>query len=219
MALLAVLAAAFAAYADNRPSGVNLTGTVRLFIDPRLVDLPSSYGFAATVGPVTKDPANPLLVEDRLWDVRWDNTYITSMYDSDTGTFRLWYNGFISCTHYSQGADKPGVKKSCGHPTWHTTFGTQGMIPWPATPQARPASALMYADSTDGINFPKRDDLGVPYPWNGTSGTPVNRTNMLMWGDASSGTGVIFDEHEVNASRRYKALGTYWNYKHCGARP
>ena len=32
-----------------------------------------------------QDPANPLLVEDQLWDVRWDNTYITSMYDNATG--------------------------------------------------------------------------------------------------------------------------------------
>ena len=32
-----------------------------------------------------QDPANPLLVEDQLWDVRWDNTYITSMYDNSTG--------------------------------------------------------------------------------------------------------------------------------------
>ena len=31
---------------------------------------------APTVGPVVKDPHNPLLVEDRLYDVRWDNTYM-----------------------------------------------------------------------------------------------------------------------------------------------
>ena len=52
----------------------NLTGTIRLFVDPRLVDQAS--GFAPTVGPVVKDPHNPLLVEDRMYDVRWDNTYM-----------------------------------------------------------------------------------------------------------------------------------------------
>ena len=52
----------------------NLTGTIRLFVDPRLVD--EASGFTPTVGPVTKDAQNPLLVEDRLYDVRWDNTYM-----------------------------------------------------------------------------------------------------------------------------------------------
>jgi hypothetical protein len=198
----------------------NESGTVRLFIDPRFVDPATISGFSTTVGPVTKDAANPLLVEDRLYDVRWDNTYITSMYDSITGKYRLWYNGFISCTEpYNPDADKPGVKNSCAHPTWHTTFGKEGLKPWPGSPQARPASGLMYADSSDGIKFTKREDLGVPYPWDGKRNSPLNKTNILEWGDAASGTGIIFDEHETNASRRYKALGSFWNYGNCGRRP
>ena len=47
----------------------------------------------------------------------------------------------------------------------------------------------------------------------------INQTNILAWGDAASGTGILLDEHETNASRRYKALGSYWNYEHCGPRP
>ncbi len=79
-------------------------------------------------------------------------------------------------------------------------------------------SALMYAESKDGVNFTK-SSAGIPYPWNGTHNTPITPTNILQLGDAASGTGVMHDTHEANASRRYKALGSFWNYRPCGKRP
>lgn len=69
----------------------------------------------------------------------------------------------------------------------------------------------MYATSTDGVNFTKYS-RGLDYPWNGTAPTPIKNTSILLWGDAATGTGIIYDEHEKNASRRYKAFGTWWNY-------
>ena len=194
--------------------------SVLLFTDPRLADLTTFHSWTVTPGPVVKETTNPLLVEDQLWDVRWDNTYITARFDHASQTFRLWYNGFASCADYVQDADEPGPRDACGHPTWHTTFGARGLIPWPNSP-GRPMSALMYAESQDGINYTK--SIGGPgtiaYPWNGTNNTAVSPTNILMMGEAASGTGVFFDAHETNASRRYKALGSFWNYLHCGKRP
>jgi hypothetical protein len=184
---------------------------IRLFTDPRLANLSAQQregaaaGWTVGVGPVVKDAANPLLVEDQLWDVRWDNTYITTRYDTATAKFRMWYNGFVSCGGYNQGADKPGVKNACGHPEWHRSFGKAGLIPWPNSP-GRPMSALMYAESTDGVEFTKVMRDVVAYPWNGTNNTPVSPTNILMMGEAASGTGVLYDEHEQNASRRYKVV-------------
>ena len=91
---IALLAAATTAL-HAAGSGSPTRGSVRLFVDPRVADtsasgLNAAGGWVPVIGPVTKDPANPLLVEDKLWDVRWDNTYITSMYDEATGRFRLW---------------------------------------------------------------------------------------------------------------------------------
>ena len=206
-----LLAAASAAAAVPPPR-------VRLFTDPRLANLSAASGWAVAVGPVSKDAANPLLAEDKIWDVRWDNTYITARHDSATGKFRMWYNGFVSCGGYSQGADEPGTKNACGHPEWHRSFGKAGLIPWPNSP-GRPMSALMYAESTDGVKFTKVMQDLVAYPWNGTNNTPVSPTNILMMGEAASGTGILYDEHERNASRRYKAMGSFWNYLHCGKRP
>ena len=194
---------------------------IRLFTDPRLAN--PSAGWSVVVGPVTKDAANPLLVEDQIYDVRWDNTYITARYDSTTGKFRMWYNGFVSCGGYEQSADQPGTHNACGHPEWHRTFGTKGLVPWPngkpPLSPGRPMSALMYAESADGVNFTKVMQDLVPYPWNGTHATPVSPTNILMMGEAASGTGILYDAHERNASRRYKALGSFWNCLHCGKRP
>ena len=207
---------------------------IRLFVDPRVASQHQPH-WSPVVGPVAKSPHNPLLIEDRLWDVRWDNTYITARYDHATDRFRMWYNGFVSCTGYRQAADKPSQHNTCAHPTWHKQFGSQGLTPWNST-VGRPWSALMYAESpgTTGTNFSKYSG-GIPYPWNGTSGCPdgfrsdgpttngcdasVSPTNILLMGEAASGTGVMYDTHEGNESRRYKAIGSLWNYENCGKRP
>ena len=78
----------------------------------------------------------------------------------------------------------------------------------------------MYATSKNGTNFEKYFGAGtINYPWNGSKNTPVSPTNILEIGDAATGTGIIFDAQEPNSSRRYKAFGTFWNYKPCGPRP
>eukprot|EP01046_Picozoa_sp_COSAG06_P051090 COSAG06_NODE_8256_length_2223_cov_1.250942_2_plen_413_part_00 len=218
--LLVAQASAVAATRPTRDGASNITAAaapVRLLVDPRVAR--TTGDFAVVVGPVEKDSHNPLLVEDKLWDVRWDNTYITARWDNASDSFRMWYNGFASCGGYDQSADKPSTKNACAHPTWHQQFGKQGLIPWNST-VGRPWSALMYAESpgTSGTNFTKYDG-GIPYPWNGTTSTPVSPTNILLMGEAATGTGVMFDAHETNASRRYKAIGSLWNYEHCGKRP
>jgi hypothetical protein len=208
---------AAAAAAATAKSGA--VPAVRLFTDPRVVNLTATdESWSVRLGPITKDANNPLLIEDQLWDVRWDNTYITSRYDHESNTFRLWYNGFVSCGGYKPGPKPPGPGDQCGHPTWHTTFGARGLIPWPNS-TGRPWSALMYAESHDGVHFRKNMSVGIQYPWNGSHATPTSPTNILMMGEAASGTGVLYDVHERNASRRYKALGSLWNYLHCGRRP
>ena len=130
-----------------RGGGVGPAGG-RLFTDPRLVDLGKqdpAMGWRVVLGPVTKDKNNPLLVEDQLWDVRWDNTYITSQYNLESKKFRLWYNGFASCTGYKPGPAPPSPQDTCAHPTAHRV--------WPALilPKHWTAwSHLMHAESSDG---------------------------------------------------------------------
>ena len=158
----------------------SVDSTIRLLIDPRVVNLTGqTTPWGTALGPVTKDAANPLLVEDKLWDVRWDNTYITARWDAERGRMRLWYNGFTSCRGYQQDADKPAIHDACAHPKWHTTFGKEGLIPWNTT-KGKPMSALMYAESDmGGTNFTKFQG-GIPYPWNGTHETPLEEALLML---------------------------------------
>jgi hypothetical protein len=62
-----------------------------LLLDPRVVA--EATDARLVPGPVSKEAANPLFVEDRPWEVRFDNLYANILYDD--GRFRCWYNPFI----------------------------------------------------------------------------------------------------------------------------
>ena len=164
---------------------------VILLTDPLVVDpeARARAGWTVVINPPTKEPRSPLLKEDRVWDVRWDNSYPTVRYDSERRKFRLWHNAFIG------GKAHPGWSPALGKP-WH-----RGLF------------GLLYAESDDGVKFekPLRTDT-VSYPWNGTHETPpAGGTNLLLMTSANTDCGVIYDTHEANASRRYKALGTFYS--------
>jgi hypothetical protein len=140
------------------------------------------------VAPPAKEPSNPLLVEDKLWDVRWDNTYPTTRYDLATKTYKMWYNAFVSWKE--------------PHPSWN--------FPKPITAWKGHTGATLYAESDDGIHWTKPELGVVAYPWNGTSKTQLkNKTNIVLMGGANPDRGVMYDLPEKNASRRYKAFGSF----------
>ena len=52
----------------------------------------------------------------------------------------------------------------------------------------------------------------VQYPWNGTAKTPLEqKTNLVLLVDGDPNRGVMYDAHEKNASRRYKAFGSFYS--------
>ena len=108
--------------------------------------------------PPRKEPRNPLLIEDELWDMRWDNTYPTVRWDPEQRVFRMWYNAFVG-----------GIKP---HPSWQSH--NPGLKPW-----KEHMSGLMYATSSDGVRFVKPKLNAVTYPWNGTDAT-AKGTNLVM---------------------------------------
>lgn len=162
---------------------------VFLLIDPLVLADPAPPGWEVYVNQPVKEQANPLLREDKVWDVRWDNAYPTARYDPATRTYRLWHNAFI-------GGEK-------AHPSWS--------FPPPVKPWPTYATGLMYAESNDGVNWTKPELGAVQYPWNGTSEVPLNNTNLVLMTHANTDCGVMYDAHETNASRRYKALGTFYS--------
>lgn len=71
-----------------RPSGAS--EQVWLLVDPAVVaDAGASNGWQVELPAPIKEPTNPLLVEDKLWDVRWDNTYPTARYDADAKLYKM----------------------------------------------------------------------------------------------------------------------------------
>jgi hypothetical protein len=173
------------------------TERVWLLVDPVVVPQAarSDSGWEAHVPPVTKEPSNPLLKEDKLWDVRWDNTYATTRYDPQTKTFRMWYNAFVGDFH--------------PHPAWAKQFPPP-QKPWPHKPSD--LSATLYATSPDGVKWTKPELSIVTYPWNGTDAVPLEGgNNMLLLAGGNPDRGVMYDAHDTNQSRRYKCFGSFWS--------
>jgi hypothetical protein len=71
-------------------------------LDPRVVD--RVEGAHLTPGPVRKDPCNPLFVEDRPWEIQFDNLYPNVLFDRKEGLFKCWYNISVSGPEESETA-------------------------------------------------------------------------------------------------------------------
>ncbi|HOW17469.1 MAG TPA: hypothetical protein PLC79_00415 [Phycisphaerae bacterium] len=134
-------------------------------------------GVRLVLGKVAKDAHNPLLVEDKPWEVRFDNLYATVMFDEERRVYRAWYNPFIIDDAVSS-----------------TTAAERKKIPYRPTKREM---GVCYAVSQDGIAWEK-PALGI-VEFNGTT------ANNLVMRDAH-GTGVRMDPLDPDAARRYKAF-------------
>lgn len=66
---------------------------VHLLLDDRVVE--HAEGVRLIPGAVVKDAANPLLAEDKPWEVRFDNLYPNVEFDEKAEIYRCWYSPFI----------------------------------------------------------------------------------------------------------------------------
>lgn len=196
------------------------TAPVFLFIDP-LVIAQRPPEVEAVPGPVTKDPNNPLLKEDKIWDVRWDNACPTARYDAAMNKTRLWWNSMLSCDGNGTTTIGGPIARwaQCGHPAWWNDSAFTGYLPWQfqSSPLAKHKplpgiqSGLLYAESDiEGVNFvkPELDIIsGKAYSLSAKRNVVVNnRTNILLQANADFNRGIIYDLHDKNASRRYFRL-------------
>ena len=142
-------------------------------------DLPA--GVAVSIGTVTKHPGNPLLVQDKPWEPRLDNSYPNVVHapKDPLGAYRLWYGGFIAGNHFncSQGAHRVNA--------WHYANSSDGIV-W-----SKPALGL--------FNLSKVPQCSAAAKAAGT------QNNIIIGGD---GTGIFRDDDDRDASRRFKAFGT-----------
>jgi hypothetical protein len=130
------------------------------------------------LGTIRKDARNPLMIEDRPWEKRFDNLYPNVFYDADRRRYQLWYGPFI----VDDAIDTVPIDQR--HATRYF---------W----NERREMGLCYAESDDGIVWQKPELGRVDY-----QGSCAN--NIVK--RPTHGPGVEVDLHDADPSRRYKVL-------------
>ena len=140
-------------------------------------------GLSQEIGVATKDARNPLVVQDKPWEARCDNSYPNVVYDpkDPNGAWRAWYGCFIVAYNADKGQ---GENRQNGN---------------------------LYMHSQDGITWEKpnlgRLDLSkLPDP-KPDSFAKIGANNNIVLGK-SDGVGVYKDLFDSNASRKFKMFGT-----------
>lgn len=163
--------------AAARDKSKSTSGSKRyLLVDRRLIANTQNLKF--TVRPGEKSSSNPLFVEDRPWEVRYDNMYPNVDYDADRRLFRCWYSPFIVDDVTSNTSAER--RKTIAYKPAHREVG------------------ICYAESIDGVIWQK-PDLGLT-EFKGT------RTNNIVLRGLHGG-GVFRDVYESDSTRRFKAIG------------
>jgi len=148
-------------------------GSKYLLLDSRVVERATNA--QRVLGTVRKEPRNPLFVEDKPWEVRFDNLYPNILYDEDERLYKCWYSPFIVC-----------------EATTRTPLERRKSVRY--EPKHR-EMAVCYAVSRDGLAWEK-PDLGITE----FEGSKAN--NIVL--RRVHGAGVRKDAHDPDAARRYK---------------
>jgi len=170
---------AFASAGDSNP------GPQRqrfLLLDSRIVQ--SAENARLTVGTVQKDKRNPLFVEDKPWEPRFDNLYANVLYDKEERLYKCWYSPFIIDESTTNTPEKDRVNGG--------KYRYQGKH----TGRKR-EMGICYAVSHDGIRWEK-PNLGI-IEFDGST------DNNLVW-RGPHGTGIFKDLRDPDPKRRYKAF-------------
>ncbi len=145
--------------------------TKHLMLDRRLLNPQAMENLRLEVSrPVKDQEHNPLLIQDRPWEVRIDNGYPNVLYDREAEVYRCYYTLFIEDEDTSLTDQEERRRRD--------------YIPRPDR-----VPGLAYAQSKDGIHWEKPCLNRVE--WHGSS------ANNLIFAFAH-GTGVMIDGRETD---------------------
>ena len=150
-----------------------------LLLDSRIVD--RAEDVTLELGKIIKDPQYPLFIEEKPWEVRFDNLYANVFFDEEEQIFKCWYSPFViddavTLTSLEQ-------RKSITYRQ--------------ALKGRRREMGVCYATSQDGISWIK-PELGI-VNFNGAS-----KNNLVSLGP--HGAGIWKDPRDPRRERRYKML-------------
>ncbi len=156
-----------------------------LLLDGRIVD--KTVNAKLAVGTVRKHKANPLFIEDKAWEMRFDNLYGNVIYDETDKLYKCWYSPFI--------IDAPWSRKMTVEERQKTRYRPRGR-----------EMGICYATSKDGITWDK-PQLGL-MNYDPTDRPDKNsgdkKNNIVLRGP--HGAGVFRDMHDPDPKRRYKTI-------------
>jgi len=147
-----------------------------LLLDDRIIE--KLENVKLTLGKIEKHDSNPLFVEDKVWEKRFDNLYGNVIYDSDENIYKCWYSPFI--VDYSAQGMSLEERNSKDY----------------EEPDDR-EMGICYAISKDGIKWQK-PNLGLVEYEN-------SKENNIVW-RGPHGAGIFKDDYESNANRKYKTI-------------
>jgi hypothetical protein len=153
-----------------------------LLLDERIIDRIENAKL--TVGTVEKHNRNPLFVEDKPWEPRFDNLYANVLYDEEENLCKCWYSPFIIDESTSNTPPKDRVNGG--------KFKYRGKHTG-----RRREMGICYAVSRDGIRWEK-PSLGVVE-------FAGSKENNLVW-RGPHGSGIFKDPRDPDPQRRYKAF-------------
>lgn len=154
-------------------------GAKHLLLDSRIIE--KSEGVVLRLGKIEKDSRNPLFIEDKSWEVRFDNMYPNVIFDEEESLFKCWYSPFI-----------------IDEPTATADEETRRRMTYcQALPGRNREMGICYAVSRNGIEWDK-PELGL------CSIDDSTRNNILI--REVHGSGVFQDSHDSDPLRRYKML-------------
>ncbi|HSW45106.1 MAG TPA: hypothetical protein VLM89_06000 [Phycisphaerae bacterium] len=164
--------------AINKASATNTDAETKyLLLDSRVVE--KTENTRLVLGTAKKDAGNPLFVEDKPWEPRFDNLYPNVLYDEQEKLYKCWYSPFI----IDEAVTRTPPEKRKTLPYLNALSGNDRY------------AGVCYAFSKDGLKWNK-PDLGLV----DLDGSKAN--NIVLRG--VHGAGIFKDLRDPDPARRYK---------------
>merc|ERR1712086_40932 len=171
-------------FAANAAAGGSRVGPKCMLLDERNVHTPETDA-TLVLGTVTKH-AEPLITEERDYEMRFDNMQPNVWFDPQMSKWRAWYSSFTSCSKPKEKiAMCNNAPQTCGSVSPTTSYN-----------QAGRGEGFLYAESTDGITWTK-PHLGLT-DWKG------NKENNLI--ELNGMTTQVYLDEKAAPSQRYKIV-------------
>ncbi len=147
-----------------------------LLLDKRLIK--NVENAKLCIGNVKKHKSNPLFIEDKPWEKRFDNLYGNVIYDEDEKIYKCWYSPFI-VDYSAKGMSLPERENKEYNEPDDREMG------------------ICYAVSKDGINWEK-PNLGLIEYEN-------SKINNIIW-RGPHGAGIFKDKVASDLAHQYKMI-------------